>query len=75
MSDTSKPNDLGVIISNATARKLVYGLYVIAIVVAGAAQVAYSSLEIPSPDWLVASLAVLAYLGIPVGGLAAANTK
>ncbi|MDR6907455.1 hypothetical protein J2X63_003163 [Agromyces sp. 3263] len=69
------PNDLGVIISSAKARKWIYGLYVLALVGAGATQVAYASLELSAPPWLVASVAVLAYLGIPVGGLAAANTR
>jgi hypothetical protein len=49
---------------------------VIAIVLAGAAQVAYASVESfgGQPDWLTATLSVLAYLGAPVGGLALANT-
>jgi len=67
------PNDLGIIVTNAKVRKGIYGGYVIALITAGAAQVAYSSLELGQPEWLVATLAVLAYLGIPVGTLAAAN--
>lgn len=68
-------NDLGVIITSARARKIIYGGYVLALVAAGGAQVAYADLGIAAPDWLSASVAVLAYLGIPVGGLAAANTR
>ncbi len=68
-------NDLGVIITSARARKAIYGSYVLALVGAGATQVAYASLELSAPSWLVASVAVLAYLGIPVGGIAAANTR
>ena len=75
MSNAPTANDLGVIVTAAKARKAIYGSYVLALVGAGAAQVAYASLELSSPSWLVASIAVLAYLGIPVGGLAAANTR
>ena len=75
MSNTPTTNDLGVIITSAKARKAIYGSYVIALVGAGATQVAYAALDTSSPSWLVASIAVLAYLGIPVGGLAAANTQ
>ena len=76
MSDAiPNANDLGVIISSAKARKVIYGGYVLALVGAGATQVAYASLDLSAPAWLVASVAVLADLGIPVGGLAAANTR
>lgn len=74
---TPIPNtsQLGVIVKNAKARAFIYGGYVIAIIAAGAVQVGYASLEISQPDWLTASLAVLAYLGVPVGTLAVANTS
>lgn len=77
MSSNAIPtaNDLGVIITSARLRKGIYGGYVLAVIAAGGTQIAYASLEIGAPDWLTASLAVLAYLGIPVGGLAAANTR
>ena len=68
-------NQLGVIVKNAQARAIIYGSYVVAIIVAGGAQVAFASLEIAQPDYLIAALAVLAYLGAPVGTLAVANTK
>jgi len=66
---------LGVIVKNARARAVIYGTYVVALIAAGATQVGFASLEVTQPDWLVASLAVLAYLGIPVGTLAVANTN
>jgi hypothetical protein len=77
MSNPIVPNagDLGVIVKNAKVRAAIYGTYVVAIIVAGGAQVAFASLELAQPDYLVASLAVLAYLGIPVGTLAVANTS
>lgn len=75
MTDVPTASQLGVIVKNAKARAYIYGAYVIAIIVAGAAQVGFVSLEISQPDWLTASLAVLAYLGVPVGTLAVANTN
>jgi hypothetical protein len=75
MSDIPTAAQLGVIVKNAKARTYIYGTYVVAIIVAGAAQVAFSSLELGQPDWLTASLAVLTYLGVPVGTLAVANTN
>jgi hypothetical protein len=67
-------NSLGSIITNHTARKVVYGLYVIVALAAAAIQVAYSSLGMAEPAWLIAALAVLAFLGAPIGALALANT-
>lgn len=67
------PNNLSDVIVSAGIRRGIYSGYVFALVGAGAAQVAYASLEIPSPDWLTATVAVLAFLGIPVGSLAAVN--
>lgn len=76
MNDTAPtPSHLGVIVKNATARAVIYGAYVIAIIVAGACQVGYAALELPNPDWLVVAVPVLAYLGVPVGTLAVANTN
>lgn len=69
------PADLGVIVTSARARKLIYGAYVLLLLAAGGAQVGFSAAELGQPVWLTSALAVLAYLGIPVGGLAAANTK
>lgn len=75
MSNVPNPSQLGVIVKHAKARAFIYGAYVIAIIFAGAAQVAFASLELSQPEWLTAGLAVLAYLGVPVGTLAVANTK
>lgn len=68
------PNDLGKVITNSRARKMIYGTYIVALVGAGGTQVAYAALEQGQPSWLIATVAVLGYLGIPVGGLALANT-
>jgi hypothetical protein len=67
-------NNLGVIITNNTVRRAVYGTYVIVVIGAGAAQVGYTALQVAQPSWLTAGLAVLAYLGVPIGALALANT-
>ena len=73
MSTTPTPN-LGIVITSPKARKTIYGTYIVALVIAGGTQVAYSAIQLGQPAWLVASLAVLAYLGIPVGGLALVNS-
>lgn len=69
------PNDLGKVITSAKARKAVYSVYVVGIVVLGAIQVGTAAIEAGTPAWLTAALAVSAYLGIPVAGLAAVNTE
>lgn len=76
MTDTA-PNasDLGVIITSSRVRQLIYSVYVLTLVLASAIQVGYSALHVGPPSWLVVTIAVLAYLGIPVGGLAVANTS
>jgi hypothetical protein len=66
--------DLGTIITSAKVRKTVYSAFVLALIAVGGTQVAYSALQLAQPSWLVAALAVLAYLGIPVGTLAISNT-
>lgn len=70
---TNTPPNLGVVITSPHARKVIYATYIILLVVAGATQVGYSAIELAQPQWLIATLAVLAYLGIPVGGLALVN--
>lgn len=71
---TPNANDLSKVITSALARKIIYSVYVIALVVAGALQVAYGALEVGQPEALTVALSVLVYLGIPVGALAAVNT-
>jgi hypothetical protein len=71
----STPPTLGVVIKNPTMRKSIYGGYAIAMTVFGATQVGFASVSAAQPGWLTVALAILAYLGIPVGGLALANTS
>lgn len=68
-------NNLGNIVKNATARAVIYGAYVIAALVVGGIQVGFSAVEAIQPDWVGAAQAVIAYLAIPVGGLAAINSN
>lgn len=68
-------NDLGVVISSPMVRTAVYAAYVILLVIAGATTAGFGVLHYAFPDWLVVANAVLGYLGIPVGGLAVANTR
>lgn len=65
--------NLGSIVSNATARKVIYAIYAIAGLVLGGIQAWYGVIG-DTPTWLAQYLAVYGYLGIPVGGLAIANT-
>ncbi|WP_162564384.1 MULTISPECIES: hypothetical protein [Microbacterium] len=74
MDESTSPT-LGAIISNLAVRRFIYSTYVLALLVVGATQVALTSLGVPNPDWLIATLAVLGYLGVPVAGLAVANTS
>lgn len=65
--------NLGLIIKRDKTRQIIYGIYIIAVIIAGAIQVGYASIRLGQPDWLTAALAVLAYLGAPIGGLAIVN--
>jgi len=73
-NNTPAPTDIGRVITSTSARKIIYGVYVVGVVLIGAAQVAYAALQLGQPDWLTVALAVSAYLGLPVGTLALANT-
>lgn len=66
--------NLGNIISNDLARKIIYGTYVVGVVILGALQ-AWYGLDGGQPEWLSRALNVSAYLGIPIGGLALANAN
>lgn len=76
MSNQTTPN-LGNIITSAAARKVIYGVYAIGVVLIGAVQVAFAAApELGGqPVWLTVALAVAAYLGVPVSALALANTS
>lgn len=67
------PN-LASVIQSAAIRKAIYAIYVVALVITGALQVAFAQPGLGGqPVWLTVALSVLAYLGVPIGGLALAN--
>ena len=67
--------NIGSVITSAVARKIIYGLYVVAGVFFGASSVGFAAFGTGIiPEWVTVGLAVLGYLSIPVGGLALANT-
>jgi hypothetical protein len=74
MTDSNTPTNLGNVISNGTARKVIYGAYTVAAVVVGGIGAYFLGTGHPIPEAVVGAQAVIAYLGIPVGGLALANT-
>ena len=63
-------NNLGTIIKNDRARRIIYSTWFILGIAIGAVQVAYSD---PDPTWLATTFNVWSYLGIPIAALAAAN--
>lgn len=68
-------NDLGKVVTSARARRVIYTVYVVAVLLLGAVQVAYAASYAGQPEWVDIATAVMLYLGVPVGGLAAANTS
>lgn len=77
MTDTPnipRPTDLGNVVKSTRARTAIYGAYVVGLVLVGAATAAFSQLG-GSPEWLGVVESVMLYLGVPVGTLAAVNTK
>jgi len=69
------PPSIGVIITSATIRKVVYSIYAVGAVLVGGAAAYFLGIGHSIPEIVVGSQAVVAYLAIPVGGLAVANTK
>lgn len=69
----STPN-LGNVVENSTARKVIYGAYTVAAIVIGGVAAYFLGIQSPIPQEVIGAQAVIAYLAIPVGGLALANT-
>lgn len=67
------PN-LGSVITIPAARRVIYTTYVVAVFGAGACSAAFAISAGGNPEWLNVANAVLLYAGIPVGGLAIANS-
>lgn len=74
MSTPEQPN-LGRVITSPTARKIVYGAYAAAAFVVGGIAAYFLGIGHALPEIVVGAQAVIAYAGIPVGGLALANTS
>jgi len=70
MAESSNPFTL----VPAMARKYVYGLYGAAALAVACVDVGYGAASAADPTWLAVSQAVIAYLAVPVGVLAASNT-
>lgn len=66
--------NLGNVITNPNARRIVYGAYVIALLVLGAVAVYYVAVGQKLPIQLIGITAVFSFLGIPFGSLALSNT-
>lgn len=73
-ANLAAPN-LGVVIENPMARKWIYGLYAILAIAVGATVAGFLAVTTTLPTWLEVMQAVVAYLAIPIGGLAAVNTN
>lgn len=71
---SSPASGLGVVVTNKTARRVIYGAYVGAAVVVGGVAAYFIGTQHPLPEAVIGAQSVIAYLGIPVGGLAIANT-
>lgn len=68
-------SSLGTVVTNPLVRKVIYGIYIVAGVLLGAIQVGFAAAEgAGQPDWLTITLAVYAFLSVPVGSLALVNT-
>lgn len=75
MSTNITPGNLGNVIASIKARKAIYSAYIVAGVAIGATQVGFASVEgAGQPTWLTVALAVYAFLSVPLGSLAVANT-
>lgn len=59
---------------DAKARRLIYTIYAAVSAIATATQVGFVAADAGQPTWLTVTLAVLAFVGAPLGLTAAANT-
>lgn len=72
MATVPAPN-LSSIITNETARKAIYTVYLVLLFLAGAAQAGFSTAGVEEPVWLFTAIGVLTYAGAAIAGLALAN--
>ena len=62
-------------IFSPTKRKFIYTLYSSVGLILGGVQAGLGAVEVGSPDWLKASLAVYAFFGTAIGATAASNVQ
>jgi cytochrome bd-type quinol oxidase subunit 1 len=74
MSNNQNTPNLGNVITNPGARKVVYGAYAIGAFIIGGISAYFLGIGQPIPEIVTGAQAVAAYVGIGVGGLALANT-
>lgn len=67
--------ELGKVIKNPAVRQGLYLGYVAAAIVVGVLHAAFSVYEDTPPLWLSSAAAVVSYLAIPLGSLAAVNVN
>ena len=67
--------ELGNIITSSKVRRIVYGVFGCAAIAAGGVAAYFLGIGQHIPEQVVGAQAVIAYLGIPVSGLALANAK
>lgn len=65
--------DLGIVITSPKVRGIVYGAYAVGALVVGGVGAYFLGIHQPIPEPVIGAQAVVAYLGIPIGGLAYAN--
>ena len=68
------PPNLGTVVKNAKIRAGVYGTYAVSAIIVGGIAAYFLGIGHAIPEQVIGAQAVIAYLGIPVGGLALANT-
>ena len=74
MTTPTAPN-LGNVIPNGTARKIIYGIYAGGAIIVGGIGAYFLGIGHGLPETVIGAQAVVAYLAIPIGGLALANTS
>ena len=75
MNMSNASPDLGAVITSSKVRKIVYGTYAVGALIVGGAVAYFLGVDLPIPEQVSGAQAVVAYLAIPIGALALANTS
>jgi hypothetical protein len=70
---STTPPNLGNVIPNDRARRIIYGVYAAVAFIVGGTAAYFLGIQHPVPEIVVGAQAVVAYAGIAIGGLALAN--